>query len=1151
MKNTPYLIRAIRLINFHNFTNETITLEEGGHLFLLGDNGCGKTTILDAVHYVLTAGLAMEWNSAARMSGSKRDGRRVQGIVLRYNLDTGIMNKNGAITYVALEIIGRQGKPLTIGVGISATALDERIGFWGVIRECPLAEIPFLIEEDGRQRPASRREFKQQLGTRRGFFNNQAGYRREIGERLFGGSETYRDICRFLAMGKAYREISAGAADYHALFKKLLPEPRTAIFEQIIEALRTLDESQAILDDLDRKLLWLNGLQEIMTTIAEQRQAMVRYDWLDCRFSLHKTGEEQAAVTGRIASGEEQLLRDEEKLAVLARKEREFEERLETLKAKDGSGLISQEKRCRGELVDKKGYLEREARELKKQRTRLRKSEKESDRLRAQCMKMLSEFLLELAARAVKLPFSVSRLQAELDQLSRSGDVLAEFDFSSSFRDAVELSDSHLEAVSRNLVLLRQREVANLDDIELQSNRLQELEQQGDFFPNLDNYQNCLRRMRENVLNPRPLYLGLEWQATVKQEERQYIEECIGEDILGIMLFREAEYAKAREIVVDYPGLCISSTGRMAETLPDWMRGVFDIQASDPDCLGCLALEMESSSLQPQISLVHGLPLVAFRSHEYRLHGCPARLIGGESRKKALAAEIHKVREGLRRLDRNKREINKETKTVLREKEQLFGFKSFLNEKSVALQEQARAGARAEQQRIHCQELFEQQHNGVVLRKQEVESLKLLQKELTRRIAGEGLANLERRIRTLKNKKTANRQATDALVEKTGADKHALQQLKMQLQQLSAELISFGEQKTATEEQLRQILPDVDDLGRYILKTRKGQQFRTRDAVRKERERSRDAALAGAVQIKEKLNDPEFGGGFRFAYDEENNELLDFRQQPLSLIVEQQSTALAEQKEVINERTRELFKKIIMTDLMQYLRAHVGELDQMIRRINTLLKERSFGGQRYRFRIQPLDQFQHLITIIKKISPFDPTAEKELETFFDDHREAIIATEAGSIPEELDYRNWFRYEMRVSAVSDQGVVMDRKNKSIGSGGEQAVPNYLLILTVAHFLYRGKKTKLHTLLFDEAFYGIDAGRRDQILGFATDLGLQLFIASPDQDGVRREVRNSTTLLVKKDRDFDVHLYPFHWKNPRGRQLVIFAGPEKPVAFTEEL
>ncbi len=143
--------------------------------------------------------------------------------------------------------------------------------------------------------------------------------------------------------------------------------------------------------------------------------------------------------------------------------------------------------------------------------------------------------------------------------------------------------------------------------------------------------------------------------------------------------------------------------------------------------------------------------------------------------------------------------------------------------------------------------------------------------------------------------------------------------------------------------------------------------------------------------------------------------------------------------------------------------------------------------------------------------------------------------------------------MVVSTLGEEGKVIDRRNKSLGSGGEQAVPNYLLILTIAHFMYRGKKTRLHTLLFDEAFYGIDAGRRDQILGFATDLDLQLFIASPDQDGVRQEIRNSTTLLVKKDSNYDVHLFPFHWKNPSKRQMSILepTSQETEIAIGDEL
>ena len=57
-----YQIRVVRLINFHNFIDETIPVQ--GSLFLMGNNGTGKTTIIDAIHLALTGGQQLMYNAA-------------------------------------------------------------------------------------------------------------------------------------------------------------------------------------------------------------------------------------------------------------------------------------------------------------------------------------------------------------------------------------------------------------------------------------------------------------------------------------------------------------------------------------------------------------------------------------------------------------------------------------------------------------------------------------------------------------------------------------------------------------------------------------------------------------------------------------------------------------------------------------------------------------------------------------------------------------------------------------------------------------------------------------------------------------------------------------------------------------------------------
>jgi DNA repair exonuclease SbcCD ATPase subunit len=1147
----PFTIRRIRLINFHNFVDELITVPDGGHLFLLGDNGCGKTTVLDAIHYILSAGRFMEWNSAARVTGRRDGGRRLQGVVLRYNMETGVMNKEGSVSYAALEITGRNGRPLTIGLGLSATAMDEKVNSWGVIRECSLDDIEFLVTDEHGRRPASRREFKAALGKQRGFYRDAVSYRRELADRLFGGSDSYQEICRFLSMGKAYREIAAGAADYHELFKQLLPEPHTTIFEQIIEGLRTLDSSRTILDDLEQKVDYVRSVQEMVTEISHRREAVCRYDWLLCYWHIRNNEKEQQDNQTNQHRLGRQRQESEAALHDLQGKDQQLHERLADLKARDNSGLVRQEKSCKNELEGKRARHAVLASRLHDAKKELGRVERQVKRQEKALVNLLGKVVSECGRRARNLPFSLLSLQEEADRLFRNPDP-------DECRQLVgkaifEQIEQHLQNFRENIVLL-EREIDQQEEGRRDlSYRLEILRKQEAPQPRRD-IASCLAALQKQFVVPKPLYLGLEWRPGLPAADRDRVEETIGEEILATLIIRDGDYQQCRGLITEWPGVRISCEARSAEEIPNWLRDVFDIQQSDPVALRCLAAEMESSR-EPEVSAVNGRSILAFRGHERTLLAGKSRLIGAESRRLALMEEIALLEAELAGRTRDQEKRRKELDRLTARKNGLENFRAALSGQLREVRQQAREVVSCRQEAAHFRERYQLRKKLHDELQGEINDLVIRHQELSELIAKEGLAGLEQRIKRLENQWRLNREKINSESQRLGA-------LNADLERAEARKLTLREEVKRLQGELREkaaalegYLPEGSDIAYYVLKTKTGQQFTTISAISKKREEAAQDALRLVMELqKVKLNDLTFGAAFRFSYDEAANQVSDFRGRLLADILPEQERAVREQQELINDHTRELFTKIIMTDLMNYLRSHVSSLEEMIRRINRLLANRSFGGQRYRFRVRPLDNYRRLLEVIKKYSPFDPEADKEVRHFFEDHREDIMAAEVGAVPDELDYRNWYRYELEVSSIGDEGVVMDRTTKSIGSGGEQAVPNYLLILTIAHFLYRGKKVRLHTLLFDEAFYGIDAGRRDQILGFATDLDLQLFVASPDQDGVRREIGHSTTLFVVKDKDFNIHLRDFHWQNPEIiHQTGLFeeAKEAKPIAFGEEL
>lgn len=90
-------LTKVKLINWHTFSNEEFEIYKNA--LITGENGTGKSTILDAIQYVLTAGKC-KFNKAASDIGTY--------IRVLYRCKTGIEGhefvRNGDVsTYIALE----------------------------------------------------------------------------------------------------------------------------------------------------------------------------------------------------------------------------------------------------------------------------------------------------------------------------------------------------------------------------------------------------------------------------------------------------------------------------------------------------------------------------------------------------------------------------------------------------------------------------------------------------------------------------------------------------------------------------------------------------------------------------------------------------------------------------------------------------------------------------------------------------------------------------------------------------------------------------------------------------------------------------------------------------------------------------------------
>ncbi|HUH01891.1 MAG TPA: SbcC/MukB-like Walker B domain-containing protein, partial [Kofleriaceae bacterium] len=366
---------------------------------------------------------------------------------------------------------------------------------------------------------------------------------------------------------------------------------------------------------------------------------------------------------------------------------------------------------------------------------------------------------------------------------------------------------------------------------------------------------------------------------------------------------------------------------------------------------------------------------------------------------------------------------------------------------------------------------------------------------------------------------------------------------------LDAQRGAFEQELDRLAMQLCTFVPGLEPalVERYVRVTKSGDRFESLAAVEAKLHESRRLAQAAADELgrdgSRGVLHIHYAARFGFGYDAPGNRLTDRRDQPATGVLADLDRTIAEQRGVITAETRELMETLVMSSLARDLQAQTERLEAMIKGTNRLLAGIRFGRSEYQFRAVPRSDRRDLVDVVRRISVLDADSRAEFRAWIEDRIEELRSLEDDVVPELLDYRNWYDFSLRLRSEGSDGIDLTHNVRVLGSGGEQGVPNYLLILALGALMFESGGSKLRPLMFDEAFYGIDAGRRDQLMRFATELGLQILVASPDQDGVTPSVRAATTLFIVKDAHGDVHLAPYHyWHREAGPQSDLFAAPE---------
>lgn len=226
------------------------------------------------------------------------------------------------------------------------------------------------------------------------------------------------------------------------------------------------------------------------------------------------------------------------------------------------------------------------------------------------------------------------------------------------------------------------------------------------------------------------------------------------------------------------------------------------------------------------------------------------------------------------------------------------------------------------------------------------------------------------------------------------------------------------------------------------------------------------------------------------------------------------------------EKAEEEFKEHFLAKLQENIVSAQNEF----KKLNDALKGINFGGDEYKFQYSASKEYQNFYEMIMDegnmagFNLFTGVYREKHKEAMDELFERITIDDENSkraLEKFTDYRTFMDYDIKIFHENGNTSSFSRVCRE-KSGGETQTPYYVAIAASFVQLYHSglNGDSIGLILFDEAFDKMDENRIESMMQFLNkrELGLQVLLAAPPQkiESIAQHV--GTTLVVFKEDDF---------------------------------